>query len=138
LINWALIMKLKTNKTFIKRPTQKMKNQKNRDWSWNISNQEGQTVMFRGRERERRRGKKRKVKWQQTRLLSETLIAPTEIKHDNASNNTTKDYFWMLWGIAQSKGIGASHAPPSMAYMHILFCFFIYLAKCKSPHKLTF
>jgi hypothetical protein len=33
-------MKLKTNKTFTKRPIPKMRNQKNMDWSWNTNNLE--------------------------------------------------------------------------------------------------
>jgi hypothetical protein len=35
-------MKLKTNKTSIKRLRTKIKNQKNKDWSWNTNNKEGQ------------------------------------------------------------------------------------------------
>jgi hypothetical protein len=50
-VNWDWWMQLKTNKIFIKRPRPKIKNQKNKNWSWNTNNQEGQTVIFRGKER---------------------------------------------------------------------------------------
>jgi len=51
LVNWNSDMKLKTNKTFIKWLRPKIKNQKNRDWSWNTNNQEGKAVIFRDGER---------------------------------------------------------------------------------------
>jgi hypothetical protein len=41
-------MKLKTNLTFIKGLDKKIKNIKNKDWSWNINNQKGQVIIFRG------------------------------------------------------------------------------------------
>jgi hypothetical protein len=44
------MMKLKTNKTFTKEPIPKIKNQNNKNWSWNVNNQEGQTTIFGGRE----------------------------------------------------------------------------------------
>jgi hypothetical protein len=31
-----------------------MKNQNNKDWSWNIKNQEGQAVIFKGEEKEKK------------------------------------------------------------------------------------
>jgi hypothetical protein len=34
-------MKFKTNKDFTKRSKTKIKNQKNKNWSWNIKNKEG-------------------------------------------------------------------------------------------------
>jgi hypothetical protein len=43
-------MKLKINKTSTKRSRQKIRNKKNKDWSWNTTNQEGQTVIFWGGE----------------------------------------------------------------------------------------
>ena len=39
-------MKLKTNKTFIKASKQKLRNEKNKNWSWNTNNQEGQAIIF--------------------------------------------------------------------------------------------
>jgi len=54
--NWDWMMKLKTNKTCIKGPTIKIKNQKNKDWSWNTNNKEDQTIIF-GRKGEKRREK---------------------------------------------------------------------------------
>jgi hypothetical protein len=50
LVNWDWMMKLKTNKTFTKEPIPKIKNQNNKNWSWNVNNQEGQTTIFGGRE----------------------------------------------------------------------------------------
>jgi hypothetical protein len=50
------MMKLKTNKTCIKGPTIKIKNQKNKDWSWNTNNKEDQTIIF-GRKGEKKREK---------------------------------------------------------------------------------
>jgi hypothetical protein len=46
------MMKLKTNKTFIKWPKPKIKNKNNKNWNWNSNNQEGQAIIFRGGERE--------------------------------------------------------------------------------------
>jgi hypothetical protein len=40
------MIKLKTNKFFIKGLKTKIKNQKNKYWSWNINNQEDQAVIF--------------------------------------------------------------------------------------------
>jgi len=40
------MMKLKTNKTFIKDSKQKMRNKKNKNWSWNTNYQKGQAVIF--------------------------------------------------------------------------------------------
>jgi hypothetical protein len=44
-------MKLKTNKTSTKELRPKIRNKKNKSWSWNNNNQEGQVVIFRGGER---------------------------------------------------------------------------------------
>ena len=52
-------MKLKTNKTFTKGSRQKIRNQKNKDWSWNINNNEGLAVIFRGGERKEGNKKER-------------------------------------------------------------------------------
>jgi hypothetical protein len=46
-------MKLKTNLTFIKGLDKKIKNIKNKDWSWNINNQKGQVIIFRGEYRKK-------------------------------------------------------------------------------------
>jgi hypothetical protein len=47
------MMKLKTNKTSIKRPRTKIRNQNNKGWSWNTNNKKGQAVIFKGEEREK-------------------------------------------------------------------------------------
>ena len=39
-------MKLKTNKIFIKGSKQKLRNKKNKNWSWKTNNQEGQGIIF--------------------------------------------------------------------------------------------
>jgi hypothetical protein len=44
-------MKLKKNKTSTKGSRQKIRNQKNKDWSWNINNNEGLAVIFMGGEK---------------------------------------------------------------------------------------
>jgi hypothetical protein len=41
-------MELKTNKISIKKSRTKIKNQNNKDWSWNTNNKEDQTIFFRG------------------------------------------------------------------------------------------
>jgi hypothetical protein len=46
------MMKLKTYKTSTKGLRLKIRNQKNRHQSWNTNNQEGQIIIFGGRERE--------------------------------------------------------------------------------------
>ena len=53
------MIKLKTNKTSTKRSGQKIRNQKNKDWSWNINNNEGLAVIFRGGERKEGNKKER-------------------------------------------------------------------------------
>jgi hypothetical protein len=45
------MMKLKTNKTSIKRPRTKIKNQNNKDWNWNNNNKKDQAIIFKGGER---------------------------------------------------------------------------------------
>jgi hypothetical protein len=57
LINWDWKLKVKTNKTYIKGPKTKHRNQKNNDWSWNIINKKIQIIMFRGG------GKKKAHQW---------------------------------------------------------------------------
>jgi hypothetical protein len=57
LVNYDWRIKLKTNKTFTRESRPKTRNQKNRDWSWNTNNQEGQNVIL--REEERGEGKKK-------------------------------------------------------------------------------
>jgi len=46
-------MRLKTNKTFIKDSKIKIKNQMNKNWSWNTNNKKGQTIIFEGEERKK-------------------------------------------------------------------------------------
>ena len=41
MINWDGRMKLKTNRISTKEPRNKTRNQKNKDWSWNINNKKG-------------------------------------------------------------------------------------------------
>jgi len=47
-------MKLKINKFFMKEPRIKIRNQKNKDWSWNTNNKEDQTIIFKREERKER------------------------------------------------------------------------------------
>ena len=54
-------MKLKQTKTFIEGPRTKIKNQKNKDRSWNINKKECQDVIFKGWER-----KEKQIHQQQT------------------------------------------------------------------------
>jgi len=76
-------LKLKTNKTSTKRSGPKIKNKKNKDWSWNVNNQEGRAIILDGGEREE--GEKKAHQYQ-TR-------PPKEKWHDHASNDMTKRYF---------------------------------------------
>ena len=47
-------MKLKTSKIYTKRSGIKTKNQKIKDWSWNINNKDGQVILFRGGKRRKK------------------------------------------------------------------------------------
>jgi hypothetical protein len=48
--NWDGRIKLKTNKTSIRGSRKKIQNQKNKDWSSNTNNKEGQTIIFKRKE----------------------------------------------------------------------------------------
>jgi hypothetical protein len=83
LVNWDWMMKLKTNKTFTKEPIPKIKNQNNKNWSWNVNNQEGQTTIFEGRE-----GKKKFVVTKSNHQRRH--VTPTGRVHGDASNGIVK------------------------------------------------
>jgi hypothetical protein len=75
-------LRLKTNKTSTKRLGSKIKNQKNKDWSWNVNNQESQAMIHGVGEREEW---EKKAPQHQTRALKEKW-------HDHASNDMIKKY----------------------------------------------
>jgi len=50
-------MKLKTNQTSTKEHRKKIRNKKNKEWSWNINNKKSQAIIFEVGERQK--GKKR-------------------------------------------------------------------------------
>jgi hypothetical protein len=62
------------------------------------NNKEGQTLIFRGRERK----KEKKAHRQQIGLPSETRTTSTGKEHNNMSNNMVEMYFWMLGGVARA------------------------------------
>jgi hypothetical protein len=104
-------MELK-KKTSIKRSKPKLRNQKNRDWSWNINNQDGQTIIFKGEERE-------KQKWKCLLVIIRTTIGDTchnkrKMTHDTF-NDTVERYFWMLGGATRAPGC-ATHACPFLFF----------------------
>jgi hypothetical protein len=113
-------MKLKTNKTSIKGPKPKIRNQKNKDWSWNINNQEGQAIIFKGEERE---GKKIFI---YAKLDHHQWHALYQKKKNMTTLPTTwrKDIFGRC--MHRLKGANTSHTLPSALHTHPPFRFFIY------------
>jgi hypothetical protein len=84
-------MKLKINKNYIKESGTKSKNQNNKEWNWNYNNKEGQAVIFKVGQREK------KVYEQQTGISLPTLVPPLKRKRNDTSNNTKKKYIFFYY-----------------------------------------
>jgi len=54
-------MKLKTNKTFLKKQRKKIKNLNNKNWNLNIISKEDQTLIFKARERKEKNSTNKKT-----------------------------------------------------------------------------
>jgi hypothetical protein len=81
MINWDWIIKLKTNKNYIKGlRTKKNRNQENKDWSWDSKNKKNQIVIF--------RKKKKKLKKKQS-TKSFTGDKPPSISYTRRTNMKT-------------------------------------------------
>jgi len=72
--------------TFTKELRPEIRNKKNKDWSWNTNNQEGQVIILGRRER-----KKKGSRWQ-TRPPSEICIALAWKGYSDVFNNTIEGY----------------------------------------------
>jgi len=115
LVNWDRMMKLKINVTFIEGARIKIRNQKNKDWSVNTNNKDGQAIIFWGGER--KEGKK--IHWRQTRPPSKICISPIERGHDDVSKDMTKRYFWTLGGVTRV----TQSALPCTVHAHLISLF---------------
>jgi len=88
--NWDWMMKLKKNKNFIKGLRTKIKNQKNKDRSWNLNKYKDNSEILNGQceiqgyEREKRGGKHRR---RQIILPSLPRVVPSWRKQSFNSNN---------------------------------------------------
>jgi hypothetical protein len=119
--NWDWRMKLKINKNYIKESGTKSKNQNNKEWNWNYNNKEGQAVIFKVGQREK------KVYEQQTGISLPTLVPPLKRKRNDTSNNTKKNIFFLLYKkILYTPLREHGQFPHAREYMHF-YLLYIYL-----------
>ena len=76
---------------FYKRAKNKIKNQKNKEWNWNINNKNDQPITFQGGERKE---KKKKHHRRQTAPPLLKWVAPIKRECGGVSNNMMERHFF--------------------------------------------
>jgi hypothetical protein len=89
---------IKINKTFTKRWRTRIRNQKNKDWSWNTNNKEDQIVNFKGEER--KEDKKSLINNKSPH--HHWYAAPIGKERGDASNDMVEGHFWLTRGVIRA------------------------------------